>query len=128
MTTPDTEQPEIPDNVKVITFKGHEFWVLEPDESQIFAISRLTQLRTSAEGMSLPRMLAAVNRVPNLAEALCARDEDKDWLEDAYLSKQVAIHDIPEFCAEVMTAWWSGQNRETRRAAAKKTAGARRAR
>lgn len=121
-----TEAPEVPDNVKVVRWKGRDFWTLEPGEGQVLAITRMANLQLPKD-ITLERMISWLNRAPRLAESLCARDEDKDWLEDAYLDKVVEVHEIPDFLAEIVMAWWGSPNREQRRAATTKKAAVKKA-
>lgn len=121
MTAPDVTK--IPDHLRAVTFHEREFWVLEPSDTQILALTRLANLKPSAE-MSLERMMGTLNRMPALIETLCERDSDKEWFEDAYATKAVEVHQLPDFCVEVLRAWFGDPeppNRATKRAAAKKT-------
>ncbi len=108
---------------KPIVFKGRTIEVLEPSDEQFIALVRLSRLPTSADGISQTRMLATLNRVPDLARALCAHEDDREWLEDGLVDSSIKVLDFPEFCFQVITEWWGEQgptNRASRRRPAKK--------
>jgi len=111
---------------KDVTFKGRVIPTVEPSEEQFLAMVRLSKLPRDAAGVSGHRMVATLNRVPDLVRALCASEVDEEWFEDGLVNGEVKIEDLPEFCANVMTAWWApedgGDNRATKRAAARKRA------
>jgi len=111
---------------KPVSFKGRNIETVEPTEEQFLAMVRLTKLPPS-DGMSGHRMIATMNRVPELVKALCASEVDAEWIEDGLIDSTVHVADLPEFCSQVMLAWWADDteptNRATKRAA--KKAGAR---
>lgn len=119
-----TTDEEVPEDVRVITWKGRTFWVLEPDEGQILAVTRMANLQPSKD-MTLERMLGWLNRAPRLVISLCARASDEDWFEDAFVDRTVKVEELPDFMAEVVKAWWlpeAEDNRTAKRAPAKKAA------
>lgn len=109
---------------KPITFKGREILTVEPTDEQFLAMVRLSKLPRSTEaGMSGHRMIATLNRVPDLVRALCASDVDAEWFEDSLIDGTVKIADLPDFVADVMLAWWADTgNRAAKRTAKKATA------
>lgn len=127
MTEPDERDalaPTVKDGpTRPVTFKGREIETVEPTDEQFLAIVRLSKLPSSGDGLSAHRMLATLNRVPELVRALCASEEDAEWFEDGLVNSTLKIVDLPEFCADTMIAWWADKNRTTKRAA--KKAGAR---
>lgn len=131
MTEPDETvdmAPQVkPGPTKPVTFKGRKIETIEPSEEQFVALLRLANLPRSTDGISAHRMMATLNRVPNLCRALCASEVDAEWFEDGLVDGALKIIDLPDFCAEVMVVWWSGAeppNRAAKRAT-KKAPGAR---
>jgi hypothetical protein len=136
MTEPDedTLAPTTkPGATKPVVFKGRTIETIEPTEEQFLAMVRLTRLpRSTEEGMTGHRMLATLNRVPDLVRALCANEVDAEWFEDSLVNGKVKILELPEFCGDVIVEWWGSkgdENRATKRAVKRaKPAGARLAR
>lgn len=123
MTEPDdspTFAPVVKDGPsKPVTFRGRTIETVEPTEEQFLALLRLSRLPVSTD-ISPHRMLATLNRVPDLVRALCASETDAEWFEDALVTSSLKVIDLPEFCAEVMTTWWAAEgNRATKRAVKK---------
>lgn len=114
---------------KDVVFKGRKIPTVEPTDEQFLAMVRLSKLPSSATGVSGHRMLATLNRVPELVRALCASEDDEEWFEDGLVKGTVKILDLPEFCAQVMLVWWTpedgGDNRAAKRAAKRAPAKAR---
>jgi hypothetical protein len=109
---------------KEITWKGRTLHATLPTPEQITVIYRMSRLRPSAE-VSAARQLATLNRAPALLAAVIT-EEEWDEIEDAMISGDVKIEELPDAFAEVITAWFGEGNRSTRRAAAKKTTARRR--
>ena len=81
---------------KDVIFKGRTIATVEPTEEQFVAIVRLSKLPHSGDGLSGHRMLATLNRVPELVRALCASEEDGEWFEDGLVDGTLKIPDLPE--------------------------------
>jgi hypothetical protein len=105
---------------KEITWKGRTLHATLPTPEQITVIYRMSRLRPSAE-VSTARQLATLNRAPALLAAVITEDE-WDEIEDAMISGDVKIEELPDAFAEVITAWFGEANRSTRRTAKKTTA------
>lgn len=105
-------------------WKGRTLHASQPTPEQLTVIYRMSKLRPSGE-TSPARQLATLNRAPSLLAALLAEDEWDD-IEDAMISGEVQIQDLPDAFAEAVKTWFGGDNRPARRTAAKKTTARRR--
>lgn len=93
----------------------------EPSDEQFTAVLRLAKLPSSADGVSVKRMLATLNRVPELCRMLMADEDDQEWMEDGIAFKRIKLDQLPEFLFGVIEAWWGEQSRATRRRTPKRT-------
>ena len=112
------DQPAAPER-KPITWKGRTLHASLPTPEQITVIYRMSKLRPSAD-VSTARQLATLNRAPSLLAAVIL-EEEWDEIEDAMISGEVKIEELPDAFGEVIVAWFGEGNRATKRAAAKKT-------
>lgn len=116
-----------------IEFAGRQLWVKMPSPEQLLVWKRtLKQLQAAdVQGWNGEQVMRALERTRLIIGSLLVHETDNDWLDDELLAGTIGLQD----CAGIIngtveafaTAAEAGGNRETRRAAAKKTAPAKKA-
>jgi hypothetical protein len=116
-----------------ITFFGRQLWVRMPGPEQLLVWKRtLVQLQgAEVEGWNGEQVMRALERTRRIIDSLLVHDTDKEWLDDEMLDGRITLTDTAGIINSTVEAFVSAAeaegNRETRRAAAKKAAPAKKA-
>lgn len=134
-----TEQTETaPAQVEVmpeqeIEFKGRKLWVKMPSPEQLLVWKRTLKQLQSADvtGWNGEQVMKALERTRLIIDSVLAHDTDKEWLDDEMLAGTVGLMETAAIINGTVEAFAAAAeaegNRETRRAAAKKAAPAKKA-
>lgn len=135
-----TEQPpaataaaELPPELE-IPFAGRQFWVKMPTPEQLLVWKRtLRQLQgADVSGWNGEQVMKALERTRLIIDSLLVHEVDKEWLDDEMLAGRLGLMDTAGIINGTVEAFATAAeqegNRETRRAAAKKTTGKKAAR
>lgn len=128
--TPD--QPEVMPEQE-IEFKGRKLWVKMPSPEQLLVWKRtLKQLQgADVSGWNGEQVMRALERTRLIIDSVLAHDVDKEWLDDEMLAGTIGLMDTAAIINGTVEAFAAAAeaegNRETRRAAAKKAAPAKKA-
>lgn len=124
--TEATAQPTVMPEQE-IEFKGRKIWVKMPSPEQLLVWKRtLTQLQgADVSGWNGDQVMRALERTRLIIDSVIVHQTDKDWLDDEMLAGTIGLMDTAAIINGTVEAFAAAAeaegNRETRRAAAKKT-------
>lgn len=125
MTEQDTPADVMPE--QEITFRGRQMWVKMPRPEQLLVWRRtLTQLQgvDPNTGWTADSVMAAMERLRKIVDSLLA-PADVAWVDDEFLAGTMTFQELVPVIHLTVDAFADAAekegNRETRRAAAKKT-------
>lgn len=111
-----------------ITFRGRQVWVKMPRPEQLLVWRRtLTQLQgmDPNTGWTADSVMAAMERLRRIVDSVLVNATDVAWLDDEFLDGTLTFQELVPIITLTVTAFAEAAenegNRETRRAAAKKT-------
>lgn len=123
-TEPAAEEfPALP-----VQFMGREIYSRMPSPEQLIVwqrtVKRLTEAPIDASWTG-SEVMGALERLRKIIDSLMVEKADINWLDDQFLDGTVTFRDLAPFITNVADAFTQAAeaegNRETRRAAAKKT-------
>lgn len=114
-------------NNAVVPFHGRDIAIRMPTEEQLVMYQRLSrqfqQVAARKDEVGLDEALTYLDRAVTLLQSIMVDQGDKTWLEDALLLGDIKLMQCRELLVEsfrLLALANSGDNRETRRAAAKR--------
>jgi hypothetical protein len=81
------------DEVRSVTIKGRAIDVMRPHDAQLVLIAREGQM-LEKDGIIPARKWTALSRVMNTLESLVVKDEDKEYLIDLTVDRQLHLEDM----------------------------------
>lgn len=114
--------PELP-----LDFRGREIFVKMPSPEQLLVWKRtLNQLQgAEVDGWNGVQVMRALERTRLIIDSVLANQVDKDWLDDEMLAGNIGLMETAEIINMTAKAFADAAegegNRETQRAATKKT-------
>ena len=91
--TQATPVDENEDEVRSITIKGRDIDVMRPLDAQLTLIAREGQM-LEKDGIIPSRKWVAMTRVLNTLESLVVKEEDKEYLIDLTVNRQLHLADM----------------------------------
>lgn len=119
--TEAVEMPSLP-----ITFRGREMYVVMPNPTQLAVWKRILQRlqNTHEADWTAEAVVDSLAKLVRIVETLLVEQVDRSWLEDELLDGTLdfpKLAPIITLATEAFQQAAEGNNRESRRAAAKKT-------
>lgn len=127
-----TEQTEAaPDDrpEREIQFQGRDIWVRMPSPEALLVWKRTLVQLQGADGSDWngEQMMAALERLRKIIDSVILHEVDKTWLDDGMLDGTVKLVDTAAIITKAVESFGATDNRESRRAAAKKATPAKKA-
>lgn len=108
-----------------VTFLGREIYCRMPTPEQLLVWQRTVRRLSDAPmdaSWTGSEVMGALERLRKIIDSLMVNRVDIDWLDDQFLDGTATFRNLAPFITEVTTAFAEvAGNRETRRAATKKT-------
>lgn len=125
MTEPNeaAEAATSADTEKEIEFQGRQLWVRVPSPEQLLVWKRtLTKLQgADVDGWNGEQVMAALERTRKIIDSVLVHEVDKDWLDDQMLDRKLGLIETASLIQLTVEAFQADDNRESRRAAARKS-------